>query len=314
MTIQTRCHYEVLSVARDADAATIKKAHRKLALRHHPDKVLSKSPEEQEASAAEFKLIQVAYECLSDPVERKWYDEHRDMILRGGMGGGGGGDGSSFIFDVVPYEFAGCYDGYADNEPDGFYAVYNSVFEGIFQGEKDGFLSEGNIDFAEMPNVHLSEVKLGNSTSSWNEVSEFYAAWEAYSSCLSFAWVDMYHLDDIREAPNRRIRRLMEDDNRKKRKAAKRERVDEINSLVRFVKKRDPRVARQREKTQHEQVKREAKKLREAVERKKEMAAAKEVRLFVAFPLCAIFTFGFFCLSHLTFAINFNLICSGMAG
>ncbi|EED94428.1 predicted protein, partial [Thalassiosira pseudonana CCMP1335] len=76
MTIQTRCHYEVLSVARDADAATIKKAHRKLALRHHPDKVLSKSPEEQEASAAEFKLIQVAYECLSDPVERKWYDEH----------------------------------------------------------------------------------------------------------------------------------------------------------------------------------------------------------------------------------------------
>lgn len=38
---------------------------------------MSKSDEEQAEAAAEFKLIQAAYECLSDPIERKWYDEHR---------------------------------------------------------------------------------------------------------------------------------------------------------------------------------------------------------------------------------------------
>mmetsp|Transcript_9436 Transcript_9436/g.19621 ORF Transcript_9436/g.19621 Transcript_9436/m.19621 type:complete len:482 (+) Transcript_9436:185-1630(+) len=281
MTCQTKCHYEVLSVPRDADAATIKKAHRKLALQHHPDKNTHKSPEEQDASAAEFKLIQAAYECLSDPVERKWYDEHRDMILRGGLhgnngSGGNGGDGSSFLFDVMPYQFAGCYDGYSDDDPDGFYAVYGSVFEQIFQGEKDGFLSEGNIDYNDMPNAHLGEVSMGNSKSDWEDISAFYAAWEAFSSCLSYAWEDIYHLYDIKEAPNRRIRRLMEEDNRKKRKTAKKERIDEVCALVRFVKKRDPRVKKQREKIQREQEQRQAEKMREAEERKKEVAVARE--------------------------------------
>jgi hypothetical protein len=48
----------------------------------------------------------VAHECLSDAVERRWYDEHRDMILRGGINsngsaaeGGGDAGGSSFVYD-----------------------------------------------------------------------------------------------------------------------------------------------------------------------------------------------------------------------
>ncbi|KAL7538785.1 hypothetical protein ACHAXR_009553, partial [Thalassiosira sp. AJA248-18] len=251
MTGQIRCHYDVLDIPRDADAAAIKKSHRRKALRHHPDKNITKSEEEQKKSGAEFKLIQAAYECLSDPVERKWYDEHRDMILRGGLDGGGadGGDGSSFLYDVMPYQYAGCYDGYDDDDPDSFYSVYNEVFEQIFQGEQDGFLSEGNIDTEKMSNIHLSEVQFGNSTSKWEDILAFYNTWEGFSSCISFAWADEYHLDDIREAPGRRIRRMMEDDNRKKRKAAKKERVEDVCALVRFVKKRDPRVKAQREKT-----------------------------------------------------------------
>lgn len=77
MTGQIRCHYDVLGVARDDDAAAVKKRHRKLAIKFHPDKNMGKSEEEQAEAAAEFKLIQAAYECLSDPIERKWYDEHR---------------------------------------------------------------------------------------------------------------------------------------------------------------------------------------------------------------------------------------------
>eukprot|EP00581_Thalassiosira_minuscula_P008615 CAMPEP_0183705796 /NCGR_PEP_ID=MMETSP0737-20130205/2802_1 /TAXON_ID=385413 /ORGANISM="Thalassiosira miniscula, Strain CCMP1093" /LENGTH=499 /DNA_ID=CAMNT_0025933047 /DNA_START=79 /DNA_END=1578 /DNA_ORIENTATION=+ len=280
MTGQIRCHYEVLDVPRDADAATIKKSHRKKALRHHPDKNVGKTEEEQEQSATEFKLIQAAYECLSDPVERKWYDEHRDMILRGGLdgrgGGADGGDGSTFLYDVIPFQYAGCYDGYDDEDPDSFYSVYNEVFEEILQGEKDGYVSEGNIDMDKMTNIHLSEVTFGDSTSDWEDVLAFYNTWEGFTSCLSFAWVDVYHLNDIREAPNRRIRRLMEDDNKKKRKAAKRERVDEVCALVRFVKKRDPRVKIQREKTLREQAMKEVERKKEAVQRKKDIAAAKE--------------------------------------
>ena len=59
MTIQ--CHYDVLGVPRDADQATIKKHHRKMALKYHPDKNLG-----DESAAEKFRLVQQAYECLSD--------------------------------------------------------------------------------------------------------------------------------------------------------------------------------------------------------------------------------------------------------
>eukprot|EP00986_Skeletonema_menzelii_P009942 scaffold4644_cov145-Skeletonema_menzelii.AAC.3 len=277
MTGQIRCHYDVLGVERDADAAIVKKAHRKLALKHHPDKTVSLDEQQREESAAEFKLIQAAYECLSDPVERKWYDEHRDMILRGGMHGSDAADGeSSFVYDVTPFHFSGCYDGYDDNNPDNFYSVYAECFESIYNGEKDGYISEGNIDLDDMHNAHLSVVSFGNSLSKWEEVSAFYNSWEAFTTSLNFAWVDIYHLNDMREAPNRRIRRLMEDDNRKKRKAAKKERVEEVIALVRFVKKRDPRVRAQREQQLRDQAKKEAKDKKDAEERKKKREIAKQ--------------------------------------
>jgi DnaJ family protein A protein 5 len=74
----------------------------------------------------------------------------------------------------------------------------------------------------------------------------------------------------------------MEEENKKKRKLAKKERIDEIYALVRFVKRRDPRVIKQREWMVQEQNKREQEKKREAARRKDEIAAAKEVS-FVLF-------------------------------
>ena len=73
-----RCHYDVLGVARDAEEAELKKAYRKLALEWHPDKNTHRHDEAE----AKFKEIRGAYETLSDPNERAWYDSHREAILR----------------------------------------------------------------------------------------------------------------------------------------------------------------------------------------------------------------------------------------
>ena len=58
-------YYEALGVSKDADSATIKKAYRKLASKHHPDKG---------GDAEKFKEIQTAYDTLSDPDKRAQYD------------------------------------------------------------------------------------------------------------------------------------------------------------------------------------------------------------------------------------------------
>jgi curved DNA-binding protein len=64
-------YYEVLGSKRDADAAAIKKAYRRLALEWHPDR----HPEGKKAAAEiKFKQIGEAYEVLSDPEKRAKYD------------------------------------------------------------------------------------------------------------------------------------------------------------------------------------------------------------------------------------------------
>ena len=61
-------YYEILGVARDADASTIKSAYRKLARKYHPDVNKTKEAEEK------FKDINEAYEVLSDKNKRQRYD------------------------------------------------------------------------------------------------------------------------------------------------------------------------------------------------------------------------------------------------
>ena len=68
MATQQRDYYEVLGVARDADAKAIKNAFRELAMKYHPDR--NKSPDAEE----KFKEIAEAYAILSDPKKRADFD------------------------------------------------------------------------------------------------------------------------------------------------------------------------------------------------------------------------------------------------
>jgi molecular chaperone DnaJ len=97
-----RDFYEVLGVPKNASDDEIKKAYRKHAMKHHPDR---NQGEASKAAEEKFKESKEAYEMLSDPQKRAAYDQHGfagvDPNMRGGPGGdnmGGFGEAFSDIF------------------------------------------------------------------------------------------------------------------------------------------------------------------------------------------------------------------------
>jgi len=80
--------YAILGVEKDASQADIRKAYRKAALAHHPDKV---APEEREEAEVRFKAASQAYEILYDDEKRHLYDAHGMAAFDGSRGPGGMG-------------------------------------------------------------------------------------------------------------------------------------------------------------------------------------------------------------------------------
>ncbi|XP_013864773.1 dnaJ homolog subfamily C member 21 [Austrofundulus limnaeus] len=219
-----KCHYEVLSVKRDAGDDDLKKAYRKLALKWHPDKNL----ENAEEAAEQFKLIQAAYDVLSDPQERAWYDNHREALLKGGLSG----DYEDDSVDLLQYFTVTCYSGYGDDEK-GFYTVYRNLFESIVKEEMEHRRMDDEEEEEEFP-------PFGDSQSDYDMVvHEFYAHWQSFCTRKNFAWKEEY---DTRQASNRWEKRAMEKENKKTRDKARKERNELVRQLVAFVRKRDRRV------------------------------------------------------------------------
>lgn len=80
--------YEVLGVPRNAELPQIKKAYKKLSLKHHPDK----NPNNKEQAEEIFKKISYAYGILGDAKKRQNYDRYgREFFEQGGHSSGGGG-------------------------------------------------------------------------------------------------------------------------------------------------------------------------------------------------------------------------------
>ena len=72
-------YYKILGVERGANDDEIRKAYRKRALVHHPDKHASKSEDEKVEQEKKFKEIGEAYAILSDPKKRARYDSGQDL-------------------------------------------------------------------------------------------------------------------------------------------------------------------------------------------------------------------------------------------
>ncbi len=89
-----RDYYEVLGVDRSASDKDIKKAYRRMAMKHHPDR----NPGDKEAEES-FKEINEAFEVLSDGQKKAAYDQYGHAGVdpsMGGMGGAGGFAGGNF--------------------------------------------------------------------------------------------------------------------------------------------------------------------------------------------------------------------------
>lgn len=92
MVVETR-YYDILGVRPDASTADIKKAYRKLALKHHPDK-------NKDEDGEKFKEISQAYDILSDPNKRELYDKGGEQAIKEGAPDGGMFRNPMDIFDM----------------------------------------------------------------------------------------------------------------------------------------------------------------------------------------------------------------------
>ncbi|MBU2677493.1 MAG: molecular chaperone DnaJ [Gammaproteobacteria bacterium] len=93
-----RDYYEVLGVSKSASADEVKKAYRRLAMKHHPDR-----NKDDDAAEERFKEAKEAYEVLKDADKRAAYDRFGHDGVRGGPGGQGGfgAEGFGDIFGDV---------------------------------------------------------------------------------------------------------------------------------------------------------------------------------------------------------------------
>ncbi|KAL4753353.1 hypothetical protein BDW72DRAFT_31381 [Aspergillus terricola var. indicus] len=223
-------YYELLDVEQNASSQDIKKAYRKKALELHPDRNFGNV----EAATNLFAEIQSAYEVLSDPHERSWYDSHRDAFL-GGDAGDEAADYSHNARMTTSADILKLFSKFSPrmdftDAPHGFYGGLCEIFAQLALEEETACRWEG-VDSIVYPSF-------GTRHDRSQVVRDFYAIWGSFSTRKSFAWKDVYRYS---EAPDRRVRRLMEKENKRLREAAIREFNEAVRSLVAFAKKRDPR-------------------------------------------------------------------------
>lgn len=227
-------YYTLLGIEHHATEDEIKKAYRRKALELHPDRNYGN----EEAATKTFAEVQAAYSVLSDPQERAWYDSHESTILRG--------EDPNEAGTVPTYQnvkittaselqaMIGKFNSTIEfsDSPSGFFGFVRETFEHLAKEEEIAADME-YAEYREYPTFGHKDDEFGD------VVKQFYNAWSGFATQKSYSWCDKYRLS---EAPDRFIRRRMEQENSKARKDRRDEFNDSVRTLVQFIKKRDPRV------------------------------------------------------------------------
>ncbi|WVQ83519.1 hypothetical protein IAT38_005660 [Cryptococcus sp. DSM 104549] len=252
-------YYELLQVDEEATGEEIKKSYRKLALINHPDK----NPHRIEEATKLFADLQQAYEILSDPNERAFYDTHRnapvaatdDDIFDHVRAGDSAtndpksklnkrrqGDPGVGLEQLMPF-FNPKLARRFDDTNEGFFSVYRTLFALLASDEAlhtaPGspplhYPSFGDSSTPYAPPPGLTRAQ--KDAQIW--ARDFYAVWSDFVTEKKFEWVEKW---DSERGEERMIRRAMEKENEKARKDLRKEYNETIRQLALFIQHRDPR-------------------------------------------------------------------------
>lgn len=234
--IKERNYYSLLSVSKTCTPEELKKSYRKIALRLHPDRNLGM----EEDATVLFAKVQAAYDILSDPQERAYYDQYGSRRGPGGSSASyeedeyddGPGANSTPADQVREWiKQTERYQGTVSGGESKFYSAAGQLFEKLGQEERDAY-SRFDPSWEPLP------CQFGTSKTDYQDLVEFYNRWTSFSTRKSFSWFDKY---DVRYAEDRRTRRAMDTANNRVRDSEKRKFNEAVRSFARFIKKNDPR-------------------------------------------------------------------------
>ncbi len=149
-------YYDTLGVAKNASDEDIKKAYRKLAMKHHPDRNQGDSAK---AAEEKFKEAKEAYEMLSDDQKRAAYDQYGHAGVDPNRGGGGGAEGFG-----------------------GFAEAFGDIFGDVFNGQRGGRQQSGRQVFRGGDLSYAMEISLEEAASG-KEAQIRVPSWDDCNTC-----------------------------------------------------------------------------------------------------------------------------------
>ncbi|KAG0669744.1 hypothetical protein C6P45_003378 [Maudiozyma exigua] len=243
------CYYVLLDVDNNASDIELKKAYRRKALQYHPDK----NPDRVEEATEIFASIRAAYEVLSDPQERAWYDAHREQILNDTPIGGDDDEYNEYEVDSS-----------IDNSPAGIYQIAGKIFAKLAKDEVLNGRRMGLDKFAKYEDDHFEnsvtssgylrsvdergfDIKtekylfpmFGYSPTNYEYLKNFYKKWASFNTLKSFSWKDEFMYS---RTYDRRTKREINKRNEKSRSQARNEYNKTVKRFVTFIKKMDKRM------------------------------------------------------------------------
>lgn len=189
-----------------------------------------------------FQEIQNAWEVLSDPQERAWYNSHREQILCSGSHQTGSSTADVQAespypdFDFERYTSRSAFAGFADDKHS-FFTVFGGLFSRFAEEEQEAYRRQKPVE----KNLKRppSGPPLGGADAEEVGVKAFYMFWCNFQTIKDYSWLDEYNPTS---APGRRIRRLMEAENEKRRRGGKMAFVSHVRRLTERIRGKDPRM------------------------------------------------------------------------